>query len=140
MQCITYLANSAGKQKAADVPCCGGVLRLSLLPNWESQVLRKPRCDDPQYYGLLRYFEEVYAVERQANGKPLTAETLIRFHDLRHTCATLLLASGENPKVVSEMLGHASVSFTMDTYSHVMPSMKRQTADKMNELLAVKIG
>src|SRR5919112_5398454 len=42
----------------------------------------------------------------------------IRFHDLRHTCATLLLSKDVNPKVVSEMLGHASVSITLDIYSH----------------------
>src|SRR5829696_2841027 len=47
----------------------------------------------------------------------------IRFHDLRHTCATLLLSKNVNPKVVSEMLGHASIAITLDTYSHVLPTM-----------------
>ena len=46
----------------------------------------------------------------------------IRFHDLRHTCATLLLSKNVNPKVVSEMLGHASIAITLDTYSLVLPS------------------
>jgi integrase len=46
-----------------------------------------------------------------------------RLYDLRHSCATLLLAANEHPKVVSERLGHASVSLTLDTYSHVLPSM-----------------
>lgn len=48
----------------------------------------------------------------------------IRFHDLRHTHATLLLQLGENPKVVSERLGHADVSITLNTYSHVLPNMQ----------------
>jgi integrase len=48
----------------------------------------------------------------------------IRFHDLRHTCATLLLSKNVNPKVVSEMLGHASIAITLDTYSHVLPTMQ----------------
>ena len=48
----------------------------------------------------------------------------IRFHDLRHTCATLLLARNVNPKIVSEMLGHSSISITLDTYSHVLPDMQ----------------
>ena len=46
-----------------------------------------------------------------------------RLYDLRHTCATLLLLAGVNPKVVSERLGHSSIRETMDTYSHVLPSM-----------------
>lgn len=52
----------------------------------------------------------------------------IRFHDLRHTCATLLLGSRVNPKVVSEMLGHATVSITLDIYSHVLPDMQQDAA------------
>ena len=47
----------------------------------------------------------------------------LRFHDLRHTCATLLLSEGVNVKVVSEMLGHASIAITLDTYSHDMPGL-----------------
>ena len=46
----------------------------------------------------------------------------IRLYDLRHTCATLLLQAGENPKVVSERLGHASVTLTLDVYTHVLPA------------------
>jgi len=52
----------------------------------------------------------------------------IRLHDLRHTHATILLQQGVNPKVVSERLGHASVSFTMDVYQHVLPGMQAQAA------------
>ena len=48
----------------------------------------------------------------------------IRLHDLRHTCATLLLSKNVNPKIVSEMLGHATVAITLDTYSHVLPNMQ----------------
>ncbi|MBA2619508.1 MAG: site-specific integrase [Rubrobacter sp.] len=50
----------------------------------------------------------------------------VRFHDLRHTCATLLLSKNVNPKIVSEMLGHASVSITLDVYSHLMPDMQER--------------
>jgi integrase len=50
---------------------------------------------------------------------------VIRFHDLRHGWATLALEAGENPKVVAEQLGHASVKTTLDTYSHVAPGMQR---------------
>ncbi len=59
----------------------------------------------------------------------------IRLYDLRHTCATLLLAAGENPKVVSERLGHSSVTLTLDTYSHVLPDLQQRAADKLERLL-----
>lgn len=59
----------------------------------------------------------------------------IRFHDLRHTAATLLLSEGVHPKVVQERLGHAQISITLDTYSHVLPSMQIEAASKLNTLL-----
>lgn len=59
----------------------------------------------------------------------------IRMYDLRHTCATLLLAAGENPKVVSERLGHASIVLTLDTYSHCLPTMQRSATERLEKLL-----
>jgi integrase len=60
----------------------------------------------------------------------------IRFHDLRHTHATLLLKAGVNPKVVAERLGHTTVNMTLNTYSHVLPDMQKDAVDKLNNLLA----
>ena len=59
----------------------------------------------------------------------------MRCHDLRHNAATLLLSRGVNPKVVSEMLGHASVSITLDIYAHVLPDMQQDAATTMQQLL-----
>ena len=59
----------------------------------------------------------------------------IRFHDLRHTAATLMLEQGVHPKVVQERLGHADITLTLNTYSHVMPSMQEEAAKKMDALL-----
>ena len=59
----------------------------------------------------------------------------LRFHDLRHTCATLLLRESVNAKVVSEMLGHASIVITLNTYSHVLPDMQDSAADAMEAAL-----
>jgi integrase len=59
----------------------------------------------------------------------------IRFHDLRHTCATLLLRRGVHPKVVSELLGHSTVTMTLDRYSHVLPDMQQAAIDAMDGLL-----
>jgi integrase len=57
----------------------------------------------------------------------------MRFHDLRHSAATLLLSMGVNPKVVQEILGHSNISMTMDVYSHVLPSMHKDAMDKWDD-------
>ncbi len=59
-----------------------------------------------------------------------------RFHDLRHTAATLLLASGTHPKLVQELLGHSTIALTLDVYSHVTPSMHDEAANTMDRILA----
>lgn len=61
----------------------------------------------------------------------------MRFHDLRHSCASLLLAEGVSPRVVMEMLGHSRISVTMDTYTHVMPALMTDAADAIDRSLAV---
>lgn len=91
----------------------------------------------------------IFAAE---NGEPLNSRNLdqrhfqpllaaaklprMRLYDLRHSHATLLLANGEHPKVVSERLGHASVVLTMDTYSHVLPGMQEGATERLDALLA----
>jgi len=59
----------------------------------------------------------------------------LRFHDARHTSATLLLGRGVHPKIASEMLGHASIAITLDLYSHVTPTMQRGAADELDAVL-----
>ena len=59
----------------------------------------------------------------------------IRFHDLRHTCATLLLSRNVNPKIVSEMLGHASIAIILETYSHMLPNMQESAVRALEEAL-----
>lgn len=59
----------------------------------------------------------------------------MRFHDLRHTCAMLLLTQNVNPKILQEMLGHANISETMDTYSHVLPDMQESAVSAMEKAL-----
>jgi len=58
----------------------------------------------------------------------------IRLHDLRHTCATLLLIKGVHPRYVQELLGRANISITLDIYSHVIPVMGNQTVNAMEEI------
>ena len=85
-----------------------------------------------------------------ALGRPLAASNVMhwlqaalkavglprqRFHDLRHCCATLLLAQGVPARVVQEVLGHSQVTLTLGTYSHVMPTMLQEAADAMERAL-----
>jgi integrase len=86
----------------------------------------------------------------QADGQPLHPTTVWRalqrvlrdaglpampFHALRHTAASLLLAEGAHPRVVMELLGQSTIALTMNTYSHVIPELKRDAADRMDRLL-----
>ena len=59
----------------------------------------------------------------------------IRFHDLRHTCATLLLANGVSPRMVMDILGHSQIAVTMNIYSHVIPAMQQEAAGQMDAML-----
>ncbi|SCL20753.1 Site-specific recombinase XerD [Micromonospora rhizosphaerae] len=61
---------------------------------------------------------------------------LIRFHDLRHTCATLLLAAGVSPRVVMDILGHSQIAVTMNIYGHVMPAMQQEAAGHIDAALS----
>jgi integrase len=63
----------------------------------------------------------------------------MRFHDLRHSCASLLLVQGISPRVVMETLGHSRISVTMDTYTHVMPALLRDAADAMDRSIGAEL-
>jgi integrase len=98
-----------------------------------------------------REWQEFDLLVDRGNGSPLNPDTLstgwarflrrhglprVRFHDLRHAHATLLLLQGVHPKIVSERLGHASIGITLDTYSHVLPSMQGEAASAFDALFA----
>jgi integrase len=71
-------------------------------------------------------------------GRPLITGT--RFHDLRHAYARTLLAANVHPKVVSDVLGHSSAAFTMDTYQHLLPSMGHTAAAAIEATLGEHLG
>ena len=58
----------------------------------------------------------------------------MRFHDLRHSAATILFVAGVNPKVIQELLGHSTISITLEVHSHVLPSIQQEAAGKMDEV------
>lgn len=109
---------------------------------------KKKQDEEREYFGeeYLDY-DLVWTVP---GGSPIEARNLLRqfkslleqaglpdmrFHDLRHTHATLLLEAGVHPKVVQERLGHSDIGITMDTYSHVMPNLQRDAAGLIDNIL-----
>ncbi len=111
----------------------------ALAPAWAS-----PPSPAPSRYPTALVFTDARGgpIRRQnllrRSFRPLLARAglpRIRFHDLRHTAATLLLGQGVHVKVVQEQLGHSQISVTLDTYSHVLAPMRRDAASKMDEVL-----
>lgn len=64
----------------------------------------------------------------------------LRLYDLRHTTATLLLQQKVNPKVVSERLGHSTITLTLDVYSHVLPTMQAEATEHLEDMIFSKTG
>jgi integrase len=103
--------------------------RLALGEAWADHGFIFTRQDGEPLRGT-HVLERGFHPLLQRAGLPL-----IRFHDLRHTCATLLLVQNVPAKVVSELLGHSSVAITLDRYSHVLPSMQQSAAAAMEQVL-----
>ena len=78
---------------------------------------------------------EIKKLPESGENKPSGRGQGFRLYDLRHTCATLLLLSDVPAKIVSERLGHGSITLTLDTYSHVLPTMQKRAADTLGKLL-----
>lgn len=123
------------------------------LPASVATELRKHRVDQAEWkLKLGGAYEDHGLVFASDTGRPLDGQNLayrtlkpilkaaklstrFRWYDCRHTCATLLLAAGENPKVVSERLGHATVAFTLDRYGHVLPGMQANASETLDRIL-----
>ena len=121
------------------------------LPQRALEALRSHRKYQLEEMLRASSYEDSDLVFATRKGTPLDAQNIvnrhfkpllkrtglapIRWHDLRHTCATLLLGSGVHPKLVQHLLGHASITMTLDRYSHWIPSMGRDAADGMDEAL-----
>lgn len=110
------------------------VERLAAGPSWkENDLVFATHTGGPLEWRVVvsRYFRPLL----RAAG--LTA---LRPYDLRHTCASLLLAAGENVKVVSERLGHATATMTLDVYAHVLPDMQQRASERLEALLFPRAG
>jgi integrase len=126
--------------------------RTVILPQPILALLRKHREKQLAYIASFPDYHDLDLVFASETGEPLEQNNLnkrtfkkmleaarlpstIRPYDLRHSCATLLLEAGTNPKIVSERLGHASIVLTLDTYSHVTPTMQQEAANTLSDLL-----
>jgi integrase len=125
--------------------------RLVDLPPSLALVLRQHREEQERYRDMLgTSLKETDLVFSQPDGSPVRPDTLTwtfrrvaerlglptaRFHDLRHTHATLMLAQNVHPKIVRERLGHSSIAVTLDTYSHVVPGLQKRAAAQFEESL-----
>ena len=97
--------------------------------------LRKGNVLRRSYWSIIRRVNNA-AEQAPANlNRPAAVLPKIRFHDLRHTCASLLLLAGVHPKVVQERLGHAKIEITLNLYSHLLPGIQKEAADRMNTIL-----
>ena len=107
---------------------------MSPAPRHLSSYLRRPitfikhSCSELLDYNPENLVKRSFKALLERAGLPE-----IRFHDLRHTCATLLFGRGVHPKHVQELLGHATVAITLDTYSHVLPNMQHSAVAAMEE-------
>jgi integrase len=125
--------------------------RLIVLPEFlhpylerqkESQEQRRDQSSDWEETGLVIDRADGHAWDPRSFTSTWRAFLIkaslprVRFHDLRHAHATLMLQQGVHPKIVSERLGHASIGITLDTYSHVLPSMQQDAADAFDEIFA----
>ena len=129
--------------------------RLDLTPSL-SLFLRQYRIDRQAERLLLgKPLTEDDLLFSNLDGAPLDPGTLthnfvktarraglqrVRFHDLRHTCASLMLLAGIHPKIVSEMLGHASVAFTLDVYSHVVGGLQKEAIKRLDKVLLPELA
>lgn len=132
-------------------PKTNSTRRSMHLPAYALAALRTHRIRQNEARLMLRSdWEDNDLIFSTHAGRPLMARNVvrefknllkkadlpdIRFHDLRHTAATLMLLQGVPVKVVQERLGHSQISLTLGTYAHVLPSMDKDAADKLDQLL-----
>jgi integrase len=128
-------------------PQCGSAKLLRYYPGDISKASAGPSTPSPASLLGPRHSRGRFlhrrrsspARPRRVRGRARTARGLprIRFHALRHTAASLLLAEGVHPKVVQEILGHGTVSMTLDTYSHTTPAMHREAVATLDKVPGV---
>jgi integrase len=145
------LVREGGRHVVGETKTKRGRRRVNLTPRTVATLKAHRRRQLEHRVRLANLYEDYGLIFASENGTPLNPENLvkrsfkpllrkaglpeIRFHDLRHTCATLLLGRGVHPKIVQELLGHDTIAMTLDTYSHYLPSMGDQASGAMGDAL-----
>jgi integrase len=135
---LTEPKTASGRRQIALPESCVAALRMHRLRQLERRMALGPAWEDHGFVFTGRTGAPLHVNSMTVHFKKLITDAqvpAIRFHDLRHTCATLLLAEGVHPKIVQERLGHSDISMTLNRYSHITPSMQRQAADTLDAAL-----
>ncbi len=145
------LVREGGRHKLGETKTRRGRRQVNLTPRTVTALKTHRKRQLEERVRLAGLYEDRGLMFATNVGTPLNPENVvkrsfkpllkkanlpeIRFHDLRHTCATLLLSKNVNPKIVSEMLGHANIAITLDTYSHVLPDMQESAVRALEDAL-----
>lgn len=148
---ITQTLSSDGKEIQSYTKTRAGTRNIDLPAETMNQLKKhKKRVAKERLQAEPEDYKDLDLVVCSQNGTPTNKSNIrrafdhtiqkaglkkIKFHGMRHTHATLLLLQGVNPKVVSERLGHSSVKITLDVYSHLLPSMQKETAEQLGRAL-----
>ena len=153
--CRTLSRGATSRLEAGEPKTSAGRRRVALPASTVERLRRHGTKQKELWLAVGPDYVDRDLVFATVNGTPIHPNTLsrayaklieraevprIRFHDLRHTSATLLLASGEHPKVVQERLGHASISETLDRYSHVSADMQQRAAARFDAMFDEATG
>jgi len=141
------LVREGGRHTLGETKTRRGRRQINLTPRTVNALKKHRKQQLEEKMKLAGLYKDHGLIFASGVGTPVNPENLvkrsfkpllkkaglpeIRFHDLRHTCATLLLSRGVHPKLVQELLGHATIAMTLDTYSHYLPSMGDQAAGAM---------
>ncbi len=146
---IVQTLSHDGKELSAGAKTDSGNRQISIDENTLGKILKLKHRTKVETVANRPLYNDLGLVICTSVGTPLSPRNLnrsfdsiiqkagirkIRFHDMRHTHASLLLKQGVNPKIVSERLGHANVRITLDTYSHLLPNLQKDTADEFGKL------
>ncbi len=145
------LVREGGRHSVGETKTRRGRRQVNLTPRTVNALKAHRKRQLEERMRLSGLYEDHGLIFATGIGTPVNPENLvkrsfkpllkraalpeIRFHDLRHTCATLLLGRGVHPKIVQELLGHATIAMTLDTYSHYIPSMGDQASGAMGDAL-----
>lgn len=148
--CVRQTLSHDGKQIIQDTKTKSSTRTIALIDRTLQDLKKQKKKYDKKRRSAGAFFQDNDLVICTKVGTPVNPRNLlrtfydlmkkadvpkIRFHDLRHTVATLMLSRNINPKIVKEILGHSDIRVTLDTYSHVLPSVHKETAQQYGNML-----